>query len=385
MRSVRKLAAALALAALLPFSASALTTEDFYAQTFSLFNQIIAIQKQLIQMLDSQLADLKTQLSASQKDAAAARTELSTTKSVLSSVNSQLSTANATLASAQSELALTKTQLKSTQDELIACRTPPQKTTSCIWNGQTFPEGTIMPFTPLSGYQSATAVPDSAMQRCVACDPGMIVRYQCKNGDWVRIDTGYPYDAYPTAVKKPVIYLYPSTTQEVSVKLRFGGMLAYTYPSYNQSIEGWRVIARPDGTLINLADGREYSYLFWEGKEYDLNIDETKGFVVKGSETREFLQTKLAELGLIPREYNEFIVFWLPKMEDNPYNFIQFVGEEYEKSAPLSISPKPDSMLRVFMAFRALDHYKDVTPQEIQPFERRGFSVVEWGGTELLD
>ena len=143
-------------------------------------------------------------------------------------------------------------------------------------------------------------------------------------------------------------------------------------------------MAHPDGTLTNLADGREYSYLFSEGKEYDLHIDETRGFVVKGSETREFLQTKLAELGLIPREYNEFIVFWLPKMEQNPYNFIQFVGEEYENSAPLFISPKPDSILRVFMAFKALDHYEQVTPQIIKPFERKGFSVVEWGGTEIV-
>lgn len=60
---------------------------------------------------------------------------------------------------------------------------------------------------------------------------------------------------------KPVIYLYPEKTTNVEVKLNFNGELIATYPTYDN---GWSVIARPDGTLINTADGREYSYLFWE-------------------------------------------------------------------------------------------------------------------------
>ena len=263
---------------------------------------------------------------------------------------------------------------------------PPKTNSSCLLLGQTFPHGTILPFYPFNwhplsaGTQAVTA---SAMQLCaMGCGGGYRVRYQCQNGDWVKIDTGYPYWPYPVALK-PVIYLYPTTTEEVVVKLRYKGQLAYTYPPYDVSLGGWKVIARPDGTLTNLADRREYSYLFWEGKDYSLHIDENIGFVVRGSDTREFLQTKLAELGLTPREYNEFIVFWLPRMQDNPYNFVQFVGSEYTDIAPLSVSPKPDSVLRVFMAFRPLDNYKTVTEQKLHPFERKGFSVIEWGGTEL--
>lgn len=378
MYFVRRVVATLILVVLLPFSTSALAVEDIYAQTFSLFDQIISLQKQIIQLLDTTVADLKAKLSS-------ADNELSTTKSVLSSVNSQLSESQKQLSASQSELATTKIQLKSTQDELIACRTPPPtapKTTSCTWNGVSYPEGTTLPFAPLAGFQSASVIPASAMMVCANYCGGSYAQYKCQNGDWVRVEIiGYPYP-YPIAAK-PVIYLYPTQATDVTVKLKYKGQLAYTYPQYDHIIEGWRVIARPDGTLTNLADNREYSYLFWEGKEYDLKIDESRGFVVKGSETREFLQTKLAELGLIPREYNEFIVFWLPKMEHNPYNFIQFVGEEYTSSAPLTISPKPDSMLRVFMAYKPLDSFRHVTPQVIQPFVRKGFTVVEWGGTEL--
>jgi hypothetical protein len=35
------------------------------------------------------------------------------------------------------------------------------------------------------------------------------------------------------------------------------------------------------------------------------------------------------------------------------------------------------------MAYQALERPIDVPPQDIEPFERKGFTVVEWGGTEV--
>jgi hypothetical protein len=105
--------------------------------------------------------------------------------------------------------------------------------------------------------------------------------------------------------------------------------------------------------------------------------------VVKGSDTAAFLQDSLAKLGLTPKEYNEFIVYWLPRMQNHPYNFIRFLGREYTDTAPLTITPKPDSMLRVFMAFKPLQTPIKVRMQSLQPFRRHGFAAVEWGGTEL--
>ncbi len=183
---------------------------------------------------------------------------------------------------------------------------------------------------------------------------------------------------------KPVIYLYPTQKQNVKVELDFQGKLIADYPKYNESIKGWDVIAYPDGHLIDQSDNQEYSYLFWEGEfGKKVNWDLSSGFVVKGEDTREFLQETLSKLGLTPREYNEFIVWWYPKMKDNKYNLIRFVGEEYTNMAPLTITPKPDSMLRVFMVFKPLDKQIDIVPQIIQPFERKGFTIVEWGGTEI--
>ncbi len=178
---------------------------------------------------------------------------------------------------------------------------------------------------------------------------------------------------------KPVIYLYPEKKTEVLVKLDFAGDLTVTYPAYN---DGWNVIASPDGSLVNLADGREYSYLFWEGvSDYEYSMEQ--GFVVKGADTAAFLQEKLALLGLTPREYNEFIVYWLPRMLDNPYNLITFQFEDYAENARLMIEPAPDSVLRVFMTFTALETPIEIPEQTLPTFERHGFTVVEWGGTEI--
>jgi len=179
---------------------------------------------------------------------------------------------------------------------------------------------------------------------------------------------------------KPVIYLYPEQTMDVSVKLDYNGELEYTWPAYG---DGWSVTAHPDGTLVNHADGEEYSYLFWEGKTRAIKCDFSKGFVVRGADTGVFLRKTLAQIGLTPREYNEFIVYWMPLMQNNVWNLISFQGTTYTDNAVLTIEPKPDSVLRVYMVFKPLVYPINVPPQEFAPFERRGFTVVEWGGSEV--
>jgi hypothetical protein len=184
-------------------------------------------------------------------------------------------------------------------------------------------------------------------------------------------------------IKKPIIYLYPNRTQEVKVRLDYSGKLVSTYPDYNKNIRGWDVIANPDGSLVNKEDNKPYSYIFWEGTQNNINYDLSSGFVAKGSETKAFLQSMLEEIGLTPKEYNEMIVYWLPQMEHNKFNLIHFAGSEYTNEAKLTISPTPDSILRVFMVFKPLNKYQEVKPQTMVPFERKGFTVIEWGGTKL--
>ena len=178
--------------------------------------------------------------------------------------------------------------------------------------------------------------------------------------------------------EKPVIYLYPEQKTAVSVSLDYAGTLTATYPAYEN---GWTVTAEPDGTLYD-ENGDEYSYLFWEG-ENNTDYDFSKGFCVAGADTADFLREKLAEIGLTPREYNEFIVYWLPEMQDNPYNLSSFQSERYPDTAKLDIDPTPDSVLRVFMAWKPLHRAQNIEPQTFTPFARDGFTVVEWGGCEV--
>jgi ankyrin repeat protein len=185
------------------------------------------------------------------------------------------------------------------------------------------------------------------------------------------------------AARKPVIYLYPLTEQKVSVRLKYKGDIFVSYPKYDNNIGGWDVTAYPDGKIINSSDNLEYSYLFWEGKpDKPIECDFSKGFVIEGEKTAEFLQGILKKLGLAPKEYNEFIVYWFPRMKDNKYNLITFLGKIYEDNAQLEITPKPDSILRIFMVFKPIENKISIEPQEIKPFIRKGFTVVEWGGTE---
>jgi hypothetical protein len=182
---------------------------------------------------------------------------------------------------------------------------------------------------------------------------------------------------------KPVIYLYPPRQEQISVQLDYNGQITDVYPQFNdKKSQIWHVLADPDGSLIDSSDGRNYSYLFWEGQDHN-QYDLSTGFVVRGSDTARFLQDKLAEIGLEPKEYNDFIVFWLPKMQHNPYNLIHFAGKEYTDSAKLNISPEPDSVLRVFMVFKPLKQPITIQPQSFNEFSRNGLTVVEWGGSEL--
>ena len=181
------------------------------------------------------------------------------------------------------------------------------------------------------------------------------------------------------AKAKPVIYLYPEEQTDVSVKISFplGGEFTCTYPDYG---DGWNVTALPDGTMYD-ADGNEYYCLYWEGVGYD-TMTGSEGFCVAGADTAAFLREKLTYIGLTAREANEFIIYWLPRMQDNPYNIIRLYTDSYAESVPLDVSPAPDTQIRVFMKFTPSDSFVRLPEQELPHYERNGFTLVEWGGSE---
>ena len=183
---------------------------------------------------------------------------------------------------------------------------------------------------------------------------------------------------------KPVIYLYPEQETKVNVQLTFNGTLTSTYPTLPP--EGWTVTAQPDGTLTD-EEGRSYRYLFWEGAA-DVDWKQDSGFLVKAEDTREFLEESLTQLGLNELEQNDFITYWLPKLEKNGESFVTFAAEQYTDNAVLTVTPQPDSVLRVQMLISKVDDsnraaFQKLPEQELPRFEREGFVLVEWGGTDL--
>ncbi|MDO4742029.1 MAG: hypothetical protein Q4A79_01480 [Candidatus Saccharibacteria bacterium] len=180
---------------------------------------------------------------------------------------------------------------------------------------------------------------------------------------------------------KPIIYLYPEEETEINVWLGKPEKLTSSYPKY---VDGWDVVAYPNGDLIQ-PDGNKLYALYWEGQRDVSRLDLTTGFIVSREDSATFLEEKLAILGLNYKEREEFIVYWLPKLEASRYNYIYFATEEeIETEMPLTFSTQPDTIIRIRMIFRGLDEPREVEEQILAPApERKGFTVVEWGGTEL--
>lgn len=207
------------------------------------------------------------------------------------------------------------------------------------------------------------------------------------------VDSMYDFDIVSkedaqnsSPVYKPVIYLYPEEETEVSVNIEFEGKIDCTYPQIDPE-NSWRIVADPEGHLYNIADGRYYDYLFWDGTTFhDIDFFDN-AICVRGCDTAAFLEDYLEAAGLNSSEIDDFISFWLPMMQNNEYNLISFPTQEYEDMAKLNVSPAPDTVIRVYMVFAGVDEMVDIPSEQqlVMPENvcREGFTVVEWGGSPV--
>jgi len=210
-------------------------------------------------------------------------------------------------------------------------------------------------------------------QVVVRCASGFETTYNWGNGDGL-------YNLAPL-VRKPVIYLYPTQPTQVSVSLDFTrGPVVVEYPKRENG--SWIVDAQPDGRL--LAGDKEYPYLFWEAKPITpYQFDQTEGFCLDKEEFVPFFEDKLKFLGLNDKEITDFITYWYPQMKSNQYTYVNFLGKEYLDSARLTVSPTPESSIRVFVIFRSMAQKVNLKSQEMTKGQRSGFALVEWGGLNL--
>lgn len=182
---------------------------------------------------------------------------------------------------------------------------------------------------------------------------------------------------------KPAIYLYPQQPTNVQVRVLPKGFLTLTIPQY--PLDGWNVSAEPDGTITH--DGKTYPYLYYEAKIHDsvLNKPE-KGFVVAYDKLSTLYDKILPQLGLHTKEADEFKAYWKKALPISPYYFVGVLDRSItDFIEPLTITPKPDTIIRVRLYFEALEKPIVVLPPEMQTPKRQGFTVVEWGGMVKLD
>lgn len=177
---------------------------------------------------------------------------------------------------------------------------------------------------------------------------------------------------------KPVIYLYPTKDTNINVKVQPNGGFSKTEPTYLDN--GWNVRATPQSEIFNYADNTSYPYLFWEGKAYDMTFPDA-GFVMKKENVGKDMRVILSKLGLVEKEINDFMEFWQPKLEVKPYVYVTFLPQkDFDRLAPLTVTPRPDKTIRVFMDYQPLDNAITAQPIYITTPVRTGFTVVEWGG-----
>ncbi|KAG6816107.1 hypothetical protein H0H87_008564 [Tephrocybe sp. NHM501043] len=182
----------------------------------------------------------------------------------------------------------------------------------------------------------------------------------------------------------------------------------------------WDVHTGADGTLVERETGLQLSSLFWEA---DLNarsplLVNSSGDSISGYRTwtlsdsdsvvlpieniTDYLEKALLSLGLHTEARTSFITFWLPSFLSHKYIALRFMPQaDYSRIAPLSISPEPDVVTRVFMLFqgvrnlvawpvaqlRALDdvsHWAHVVGvNTADAFNMDLSRVLEWGAMEI--
>jgi len=182
--------------------------------------------------------------------------------------------------------------------------------------------------------------------------------------------------------RKPVIYLYPEKQMNILVNLdiKKANFLSI-YPKFNEKNNTWKVTAMPNGEIE--IENRKYPYLFYE---FETNfLQEMKeGFIVEDKNAINFLEEKLKILGLNEKEMTDFITYWLPVLIKNKLSICTFQTQKFFDYFQLNITPKPDSLIRIFITIKKIDSpIINIKEQKLEKVERKGFTVIEWGGANI--
>ncbi|NOR44151.1 MAG: PKD domain-containing protein [Candidatus Delongbacteria bacterium] len=176
------------------------------------------------------------------------------------------------------------------------------------------------------------------------------------------------------AADKPNIYIYPSEDIDLSVELNFPqeGFVTKSIPQITNNI--WNISVTPDGLINN-----EYEFLFYESMQPDVWQLEN-GWCISKDSLETFFTENMNEHNFNTREINDFIEYWIPLLKEKKYYKIypQY-NTEIDEVIQINFSLEPNNVNRLFYRILGSDEFVNIPEEDITPFNRDGFTVVEWG------
>ncbi|MDD2386402.1 MAG: hypothetical protein PHP52_06425 [Bacteroidales bacterium] len=173
---------------------------------------------------------------------------------------------------------------------------------------------------------------------------------------------------------KPNIYIYPNEQIQLSVKIDFpmGGRIITSIPDYGT---GWDVLVDTTGLIDNT-----YSYLFYESTQPDI-WQKKYGWIIKTEELESFFRENMANYGFKGREIDDFIDYWIPRLDDFAfYSILPQTKPLIEGVIRLEFSMQPDNLLRLFYVVKGCNQLpEELLEPTIENFVRDGYFITEWG------
>ena len=108
-----------------------------------------------------------------------------------------------------------------------------------------------------------------------------------------------------------------------------------------------------------------------------------EGFLVPADKRDEVFRRVLADYGFNEQETADFIEYWSDYLKGGTAHLMYpMLTDSVDAAMPVSFSVNPDSITRIWFGFAHHDE-SEIKKPEITPIERKGFTVVEWGGAVL--
>ena len=175
-------------------------------------------------------------------------------------------------------------------------------------------------------------------------------------------------------VRKPNLYLYPEKKTRMSVSIEFphDGKVIQSDPLYPADWKNIKV--KPNGKI-----DRKFDFLFYECEIPDF-WQYVDGWVVKQEDLPEFFAQNLKAYGFNDAETEDFLDFWIPELKEDPYYMIlpQYT-EMVNQVVKLWITPRPDSIMRLYYVISGSIFEFELPEPEIPEFNAEGFVAREWG------